>query len=412
MTAGDEAFVKSNYRLYVSNGLGWYNTTLVNRTPRWDSGGEPGASYEIADSATPLIITARAIDSDNGSLINQSIVSDSAQYMATISNDSSVWTFTPKSADSIGVAVAAGNLTDSNGDFVYTFKWSDGISFVTKTTTISYSPAGGSGASAAGFLSALRWSLNNAGGEPNFTANAVVQDHNGGAYYQVATEENEDAAWILKYDEDGTYQWGRELGTYYLRPQDVMVDDNGDAIFVDALNVVGGDATSEDSIIIAVENMTATDGITLTAASTGDAELNFATTASTVTGTVDSGSGTDGAGTTLIDADIGVVFANNVGATTAIESMTIANSVQVDLDGATNAIESIVMTGGSTLEFDAAADQTYTGAITFAADDDGTIINANTDGELTITGAIGTATVAATEITLADGANTNFNNKI
>jgi|TARA_B100001094_G_scaffold181428_1_gene175812 hypothetical protein len=147
LTAGDEAFVKSNYRLYVSNGLGWYNTTLVNRTPRWDSGGEPDASYSIADSATPLIITARAIDSDNGSLINQSIVSDSAQYMATISNDSSVWTFTPKSADSIGIEVAAGNLTDSNGDFVYTFKWSDGISFVSKAATISYNAASASGSS-------------------------------------------------------------------------------------------------------------------------------------------------------------------------------------------------------------------------------------------------------------------------
>ena len=45
LTAGDEAFVKSNSRLYVSNGDGWYNTTLVNRTPRWDSGGEPDASY-------------------------------------------------------------------------------------------------------------------------------------------------------------------------------------------------------------------------------------------------------------------------------------------------------------------------------------------------------------------------------
>jgi hypothetical protein len=187
---------------------------------------------------------------------------------------------------------------------------------------------------------------------------------------------------------------------------------NGDAIFVDNLNVVGGDHASEDSIIISVENITATDGITLTAASLGDAELNFATATSTVAGTVDSGSGTDGDGTTLIDADIGVVFANNVGATTAIELMEIATSVQVDLDGATNAIESIVMTGGSTLEFDAAADQTYTGAITFTADDDGTIINSNTDGELTITGAIGTATKAATEITLADGANTNFNNAV
>jgi len=145
LTAGAEAFVKSNYRLYVSNGSGWYNTTLVNRNPRWDSGGEPDASYTIADSQTSLIITAKAIDSDNPDthLTNQSIVSDSAQYMVSITNDSSVWTFTPKSADSIGDEVAAGNLTDSNGDFIYTFKWSDGISFISKAVTISYNAAGG-----------------------------------------------------------------------------------------------------------------------------------------------------------------------------------------------------------------------------------------------------------------------------
>lgn len=143
LSAGDEAFVKGNSRLYVSNGSGWYNISLVNRTPRWDSGGEPDASYEIADSATPLIITARAIDSDNATLINQSSASDSAAFMATISYDSSVFTFTPKSADSIGASVAAGDLTDSNGDFVYTFKWSDGINFVSKAVTISYNPTGG-----------------------------------------------------------------------------------------------------------------------------------------------------------------------------------------------------------------------------------------------------------------------------
>ncbi len=145
LTEGDEAFVLSNNRLYISNGSGWYNTTLINRTPRWDSGGEPDASYDIEDSATPLIITARAIDSDNGTLFNQSVVSDSAQYMVDISNDSSVWTFTPKTAAQIGASVAAGNLTDSNGDFVYTFKWSDGINFVSKAVTIGYSPTGGGG---------------------------------------------------------------------------------------------------------------------------------------------------------------------------------------------------------------------------------------------------------------------------
>ena len=143
LSEGDEAFIKDTNRLYISDGSGWYNTTLVNRSPTWAT--EPDATYEISDSATPLVITALATDSDNPdkSLLNQSVVSDSAQYMVDISNDSSVWTFTPKSADSIGIEVAAGNLTDSDGDFVYTFKWSDGINFVAKEVTIGYSPAGG-----------------------------------------------------------------------------------------------------------------------------------------------------------------------------------------------------------------------------------------------------------------------------
>jgi len=143
LVAGQQAFVKDARRLYVSNGSGWFNTAVANATPQWDSGGEPDASYSIADSATPLIITARAIDSDNSdkNLLNQSFVTDSAQYMVDISSDSSVFTFTPKSADSIGQEVAAGNLSDSNGDFVYTFKWSDGINFVSKGVTISYSPS-------------------------------------------------------------------------------------------------------------------------------------------------------------------------------------------------------------------------------------------------------------------------------
>ena len=145
LTAGDTAFVGENRRLYVSDGNGWYNAALVNRGPRWDSGGEPEASYDIVDSATPLVINARAIDSDNVNFINQSSVTDSAQYMVDITVDSSVFTFTPKSADSIGIEVAAGNLTDSNGDFTYTFKWSDGISFVSKAVTIGYSVTGGGG---------------------------------------------------------------------------------------------------------------------------------------------------------------------------------------------------------------------------------------------------------------------------
>lgn len=139
LTAGDEAFVKNNNKLYISNGVGWYNTTTVNRTPRWIT--EPSTEYEITDSATPLVITALAADSDNAVLLNQAFASDSAQYMVDVTNDSSVFTFTPKSKDSIGIEVAAGNLTDSNGDFLYTFKWSDGVNFVSKGVTITYNPA-------------------------------------------------------------------------------------------------------------------------------------------------------------------------------------------------------------------------------------------------------------------------------
>ena len=146
LTSGDQAFVSATERYYVSDGNGWFNTTLINKNIRWDSGGEPNASYDITDSATPLIIIARAADSDQANFLNQSFASDSAQYMATITNDSSVFTFTPKTAAQIGASVAAGDLTDSNGDFIYTFKWSDGLSFVNKAVTITYNPSGGGGA--------------------------------------------------------------------------------------------------------------------------------------------------------------------------------------------------------------------------------------------------------------------------
>ena len=137
LVEGSKAIVNDVKRLYLSDGNGWYNTGFnIQYNPRWLI--EPDDAYYIADSATPLLVTAKAADSDNPNLINQSFASDSAQYMVTISNDSSVWTFTPKSADSIGIEVASGNLNDSNGDFIYTFKWSDGINVLSKQVTITY----------------------------------------------------------------------------------------------------------------------------------------------------------------------------------------------------------------------------------------------------------------------------------
>lgn len=138
---GDKALVESdksgNTRIYVAHGSGWYNKTLVNITPTWET--EPNASYTVTDSATDLVITAKATDSDNGNLIWQGSASDSAQYLVNISRDSSVFTFDPLTADSVFANATAGNLDDSDGgDFIYTFKWSDGINFVSKAVTITY----------------------------------------------------------------------------------------------------------------------------------------------------------------------------------------------------------------------------------------------------------------------------------
>lgn len=148
LSIGLQAFVEENRKHYVSNGSGWYNTGYeIGAAPYWDS--EPLSTYEITDSATPLVITALALDSDNPNLVNQSFGSDSAQYMATITNDSSVFTFTPKTKEQIATAIAAGNLTDSDGDFTYTFKWSDGINFVAKAANIIYNTSSGTNSAVA-----------------------------------------------------------------------------------------------------------------------------------------------------------------------------------------------------------------------------------------------------------------------
>jgi len=139
LTSGDQAYVENNNRMYISNGSGWYNVALVNLSPQFDS--DLNSTFSIADSATALVITNPASDSDNPDAIitYSGVASDSAQYLVNITNDSSVWTFTPLSADSVYNNVTLGNLTDSDGgDFTYTFKATDQISFANKAVTISY----------------------------------------------------------------------------------------------------------------------------------------------------------------------------------------------------------------------------------------------------------------------------------
>ena len=140
LTSGDQAFVQANQRLYISNGSGWYNVSLINLTPQFDS--DINSTFSIVDSQTPLIITNPASDSDNPDAIITygGTLSDSGQYLIALTRDSSVWTFTPLSADSVHNNVTLGNIPDSaGGDFTYTFTATDGINTATKAVTITYS---------------------------------------------------------------------------------------------------------------------------------------------------------------------------------------------------------------------------------------------------------------------------------
>ena len=127
LTAGDQAYITSTNRLYVSNGAGWYNVALFNATPTL-SISPSGAITLAVDGSTPTVITLTGADSDTAVAgLTYSVESDgSFANIATLSQDSSVFTITP---------LAEGSATP--GSSTLTFKVSDGISFGSGTTTFS-----------------------------------------------------------------------------------------------------------------------------------------------------------------------------------------------------------------------------------------------------------------------------------
>jgi hypothetical protein len=129
LTSGDQAFVSSTNRFYISNGTGWYNVALINATPTL-SINPSGAVILATDGSTPTVITLTGTDSDNADAnLVYSVESDgNFDGLATLSQDSSVFTITPLSEDS--ATSAASTLT---------FKVSDGISFGSGTTTFTLS---------------------------------------------------------------------------------------------------------------------------------------------------------------------------------------------------------------------------------------------------------------------------------
>jgi len=130
LTSGQQAWVESSGRLYISNGSGWYNVALINASPTLTLD-QSGTIRLNADTLSVTVIASATDSDDNQNMITFSAESDGNMVGTgvTLSQDSSVFTFTSLSEDSGGVA----------GDFTITFKATDGIAVDNETLSFSLS---------------------------------------------------------------------------------------------------------------------------------------------------------------------------------------------------------------------------------------------------------------------------------
>jgi hypothetical protein len=128
---GDQAFVEETDRLYIWNGSGWYNIALINTTPTWDFGGQPAGSYVLdADSPqTSTTITLAASDPEGLPISYNYITGGSMDSIATISQDSSVFTITPKTSTQV----------PDGGTGSITFRATDGVNILPQVSSFTLS---------------------------------------------------------------------------------------------------------------------------------------------------------------------------------------------------------------------------------------------------------------------------------
>lgn len=126
---GEQAFVEGSNRLYMWNGTGWYNVALINETPAWDSGGQPNATYSLSSDSPQSSTTVTLAASDpEGLPINYSyITGGSMDSIATVSQDSSVFTITPKTSAQ----------APDGGTGTITFRASDGVNILPYQSTFT-----------------------------------------------------------------------------------------------------------------------------------------------------------------------------------------------------------------------------------------------------------------------------------
>lgn len=128
---GEQALVlgdSSTDRLYIWEGSAWYQIALIQNSPTFTT--SPDDTYELAtDGVTTTVITLAATDPEGFPVTFSAVTNVGFDSIATVSQDSSVFTVTPFSKDSAGVS-RSGTIT---------FKASDGISVASAISTFTIS---------------------------------------------------------------------------------------------------------------------------------------------------------------------------------------------------------------------------------------------------------------------------------
>ena len=126
---GEQALVigdSSTDRLYIWEGSAWYQVALIQNSPTFTT--SPDAEYALAtDGVTTTVITLAATDPEGFPVTFSATTNVGFDSIATVSQDSSVFTVTPFSEDSAGVS-RTGTIT---------FKASDGISVASAISTFT-----------------------------------------------------------------------------------------------------------------------------------------------------------------------------------------------------------------------------------------------------------------------------------
>jgi hypothetical protein len=173
------------------------------------------------------------------------------------------------------------------------------------------------------------------------------------------------------------------------------------------LNVKGGDADAEDSLLAIKDNLTAR---VLLTQSAGSATLTTSDDA-TITGTIDAaGSGGGSSILNVTGSSKTATFAGNIGSSTALDTITIDTASAVFKNNVTATTMSLADAAGDAT-FSGTVAQTFTGNIT-ATDGEGTLKNSNTTAALTVTGTVGAENARLLEVEIDDDTNTILQSSI